>query len=548
MRDARILLHFKFFWKPAPPKPEPVVPDTPGHAIKYYRMQKGIGLRTLVSKMNGAPNKHVLQDYERGRSEPTYQAILKIAEALELDPALFFDDYLVFIDFPYPEKIKQMRQTLHLTQTDLAKEIGAHNETVMNWELKRTVPSLESYEKLKKYFETRGMKIIDDDDYPEQGKKKQFNRVINRSSRKKTESMLMIQKIRDDKIAPPEEKHTIGELIWYYRVQRGLSREELCRLSNGFSISSLLNIEKNRQQPRYRNVLLFAKALKIEPVLLYDDYCAFIASPYSQKLKEIRSILHLTPLQLAQQMHLGHSTITRWEAEVLIPTRENYEMIRQFCLSHNIKFDIKGIAVSVSEIAARKENIADNNWKHPNKAKLITEVDVDPNPVTPPDHKLTTGQAIMYYRTERGVSRLQLVQLCEGSPNLASIKSFEYETEYPRYSTVVKIAKALKVDPDLLYDDYLRFIDYPYSKRIVEIMDELHLSPAELADAIGFNKAAIYCWKSGGNEPSRGSFIKLSRFCEDNNISILHRGIGEYVNDAGREKIVPDQGTSERNA
>lgn len=65
-----------FFWKPAPPKPEPVMPDTPGHAtIKYYRMQKGIGLRKLVSKMNGVPNRHALRDYERGRSEPDYQEI-----------------------------------------------------------------------------------------------------------------------------------------------------------------------------------------------------------------------------------------------------------------------------------------------------------------------------------------------------------------------------------------------------------------------------------------------------------------------------------------
>ena len=79
VRGARTLLHFKFSWKPAPTEPEPVVPDTPGHAIQYYRLQKGIGVRTLVKKLNGSPNRKLIRDYERGSSEPSHETIVKIA-------------------------------------------------------------------------------------------------------------------------------------------------------------------------------------------------------------------------------------------------------------------------------------------------------------------------------------------------------------------------------------------------------------------------------------------------------------------------------------
>lgn len=548
MKDTRVLLHFKFSWKPAPPKPEPVVPDTPGNAIKYYRMQKGIGIRTLVRMMHGYPTRSMLWDYERGRTIPPYSALINIAKALDIDPALMFDDYLVFIGYPYSEKIRKMQQMLSLTQTEMANALGIYSETVMNWELGRAVPNLESFEKLKSFCQSRGMELIEDDDYTEMEMRegKQKEKVINRPSRTKEESMRMTHNISSEEIAPPDGSYTIGELIWYYRSHRRLSREELSRLAGGLSVSSIARLEVSKDQPRYGNVLAIAKALKIDPVCIFDDYCAFIAYPCSKKLKEIRDQLHLTPMELAEQMNISHSTINRWESGASIPRRESFDLIRNFCREHHVVFDIKGIAVSKS-VNRREDEENGFDWKHPNKARLITEADVDSSPVVVPDQPLTIGQAIMYYRKQRGVSRLQLMQLCKGTPKLAAIKEFENETETPRFETVNRIAKALKIDPRLLYDDYLKFIAYPCSKRIEEIRQELNLSARGLAKEFGVDTSSVYCWEKGDNYPSRRSYDLLAEYCYKNNISILKNDAGEE-NDTGREKDLSDSGTSETDA
>ncbi len=293
--------------------------------------------------------------------------------------------------------------------------------------------------------------------------------------------------------------------------------------------------------------MAIAKALKIDPVCIFDDYCAFIAYPYSRKLKEIRSHLHLTPMELAEQMNLSHSTINRWDAGASIPNRESFGLIKDFCKKHHVPFDITGVAVPKFE-NRREDDENGYDWKHPNKATLITEADVDSSPVSAPDHPLTIGQAIMYYRKQRGISRLQLMQLCEGTPKLASIKEFEHETETPRYETVNRIAKALKIDPQLLYDDYLKFVAYPCGKRIQEIRQELNLFERGFAKEFGLDVTSVHSWETSECNVSRKTYSKLVTYCEEKSISLLKADEGEKDNDTRGKTNLSDSGTSEGDA
>ena len=50
------------------------------------------------------------------------------------------------------EKIKSLRQAKHMTQVELAKELGLTKQCVSNWENDNVLPSIEMLIKIADYF------------------------------------------------------------------------------------------------------------------------------------------------------------------------------------------------------------------------------------------------------------------------------------------------------------------------------------------------------------------------------------------------------------
>ncbi len=73
-----------------------------------------------------------------------------------------------------------------------------------------------------------------------------------------------------------------------------------------------------------------AQAIGIIPSLLYDEYLAFIASNYGQKIKQLRKFIEFTQNELGQAIRVHRKTIARWEKKQAYPTRENYDILKQF--------------------------------------------------------------------------------------------------------------------------------------------------------------------------------------------------------------------------
>lgn len=57
----------------------------------------------------------------------------------------------------YAEKIKQSRETLLMTQSELANELGVNSITVCRWETGKTEPSIKAKKAFRDLCERKGL-------------------------------------------------------------------------------------------------------------------------------------------------------------------------------------------------------------------------------------------------------------------------------------------------------------------------------------------------------------------------------------------------------
>lgn len=136
-----------------------------------------------------------------------------------------------------------------------------------------------------------------------------------------------------ERSAPPHEQ------LRYYRNFRGLLGKELAALI-GVNHATIVNYENLKSPFDYNNAIKIAEVLQIEKELLFDDFNKFIDYPYHQKLKEVRTELHMTQVEFAAFSGINRSTLSAWEKGTWIPTRENYILLAEaFQKASGIKED-----------------------------------------------------------------------------------------------------------------------------------------------------------------------------------------------------------------
>ena len=71
--------------------------------LKYYRQRKCLTPRQLSESVGIAPVTVLM--YERERFPIPYQTAVAMAEILEIDRNLLFDEFTQFMDYPYNDKL-----------------------------------------------------------------------------------------------------------------------------------------------------------------------------------------------------------------------------------------------------------------------------------------------------------------------------------------------------------------------------------------------------------------------------------------------------------
>lgn len=94
--------------------------------------------------------------------------------------------------------------------------------------------------------------------------------------------------------------------------------------------------------------------------------------------------------------------------------------------------------------------------------------------------KQSPAAMLKYCRLRKGLTTRQLAEAVGIVP--ATIGNFEREQFPIPYQTAVAIADVLVIDKNLLFDDFDRFLDTPYSEVLCIIRDDYKLSQKDFAE------------------------------------------------------------------
>ena len=120
---------------------------TVAEKIRFYRTKRDMHGH-MLAKLVGL-SRYAIIYYENNQTEPLLEDLKKIATALGIEADMLYDDYYRFLDYPYSEKIKEIRKEHGLYQRQLAEILGADRRTIERWERSRTHVSRKTWNRLK---------------------------------------------------------------------------------------------------------------------------------------------------------------------------------------------------------------------------------------------------------------------------------------------------------------------------------------------------------------------------------------------------------------
>lgn len=139
-KHGKMLMHFTFCFEGVPTE------QTPAVMLKYYRLRKGLTTRQLAESAGVVPSTVLM--YERERFPIPYQTAVAMAEVLEIDRNLLFDEFAKFMACPYNDKLREVRKTYGLNQATFAEKSGISLSIYSKWEGGSRQPSRKMYQQL----------------------------------------------------------------------------------------------------------------------------------------------------------------------------------------------------------------------------------------------------------------------------------------------------------------------------------------------------------------------------------------------------------------
>jgi len=118
------------------------------------------------------------------------------------------------------------------------------------------------------------------------------------------------------------------------------------------------------------------------------------------------------------------------------------------------------------------------------------------------------AERIRFYRKKQGIFIEVLAKMVGLSRD--AIMNYENNRSEPLSVDLKKIAVALEIEADKLYDDYYRFLDSSYPMKIKEIRKERNLSRDELGAMLGLTRHAVAQWEHGRTKIKRDVWEKLN--------------------------------------
>lgn len=125
-----------------------------------------------------------------------------------------------------------------------------------------------------------------------------------------------------------------GDYLRYYRLRKSLTTRQVAEVI-GVVPTTIIQYERNLHPIPHDTAVLLAEILEIDTSLLFDEFATFIAAPYTDELKRIRSEMNLSQREFAEMNGIAPSYYYKIEEGARRPSRKLYHQIMEHIKSVN---------------------------------------------------------------------------------------------------------------------------------------------------------------------------------------------------------------------
>lgn len=121
-----------------------------GEKLKELREERNLSQKELGEKMGGITQQTIAQ-YEKKETVPKLDTVSKIADALEINPNIFYSDFSQSVaddSGGIGEKIKAVRLQKGVSQAALARCLGVSTAMICQYEVGKRKPKVETLSKI----------------------------------------------------------------------------------------------------------------------------------------------------------------------------------------------------------------------------------------------------------------------------------------------------------------------------------------------------------------------------------------------------------------
>nr|DAL89450.1 MAG TPA: Repressor protein CI [Caudoviricetes sp.] len=206
-----------------------------GEKLKGLREERNLSQKELGDKMGGITQQTIAQ-YEKKETVPKFETVSKIANALEINPNIFYSDFSQSTaddSEEIGERIKELRKSKGVSQKELAQKAGLSIGSIQGYEQGRYNPKLEAIVKMADTLE------VELDNFY-------------------------------DALLQHGENVSIGGKIKAMRLQKGVSQAALAKCL-GVSAAMIYQYEVGKKKPKVETLSKIAGALGVDLKVFYDD-------------------------------------------------------------------------------------------------------------------------------------------------------------------------------------------------------------------------------------------------------------------------------------
>ena len=125
---------------------EKLTSNLPGDNLRYYRQRKSLTTRQLADQIDVVPATILM--YEQNKHPISFDVANSLADALDINADLLYDDFAVFLAAPYSEALKDIRMSIGMSQRAFAEHIGVIPSYYYKLESGHRRPSRKVYQRL----------------------------------------------------------------------------------------------------------------------------------------------------------------------------------------------------------------------------------------------------------------------------------------------------------------------------------------------------------------------------------------------------------------